>query len=249
MGVFIERVSGQSLGAYFQTHIFQPLDMHNTAFVTKGSMRQKLAGMHHRSDDGALRRIPNPFKPARTETNESEIFHSGGGGLLSTAPDYCRKHPPSSPLTPSLPTLTSPLPPPEILATLLNNGLSPHTHARILHPRTIDQMFIPQLPDWEAKYAAAGYPVSRPDLVNVALRDGLPVTGRQGWGLNFLLEGDALQRGSAPGLSNCWWGVDRERGVGGVLLSQILPFGDPVVAPLWGEVWGRLYKGEGEVGG
>lgn len=109
-------------------------------------------------------------------------------------------------------------------------------------------MFAPQLPDWEFKYASAGTPVSRPDLVNVALEDGLPVTGRQGWGLNFLLEGERLQRGSAPGLSNCWWGVDRERGVGGVLLSQVLPFGDPVVGPLWVEVMGRVYGGEGGEG-
>ena len=109
-------------------------------------------------------------------------------------------------------------------------------------------MFTNQIPDWEAKYAAAGYPISRPDLVSLALKDGVPVKGRQGWGLNFLLEGDNLQRGSAPGLTNCWWGIDREKGVGGMLLSQILPFGDPAVAPLWVDVTEKLYSGDGNQG-
>ncbi|KAA6409412.1 MAG: hypothetical protein FRX48_06965 [Lasallia pustulata] len=226
VGVFIERITGQSLGAYFREHIFNPLGIHNTAFVTQGEMRQKLAGMHSRSEDGVVRGIPHPYKPARTEMAEAETFHSGGGGLLSNAPDYC-----------------------QLLATLLNDGTSPLTHARLLQKPTIDQMFSPQLPTWESSYATAGCPISRPDLVNVALEDGLPLTGRQNWGLSFLLEGENLQRGSAPGLSNCWWELDRERGVGGVLLSQVLPFGDPVVGPLWVEVMGRVYAGEEQVAG
>jgi len=103
-------------------------------------------------------------------------------------------------------------------------------------------MFTPQIPDWESKYAAAGYPVSRTDLAAAFLRDGLPVTGKQGWGLNFLLEGDRLQRGSAPGLSNCFWEMDREKGIAGIMLSHILPFGDPVVFPLWMQIQPKMYE-------
>ena len=105
-------------------------------------------------------------------------------------------------------------------------------------------MFTNQIPDWETKYAAAGYPISPPDLVSLALKDGLPVKERQGWGLNFLLEGGNLQRGSAPGLTNCLWGIHREKGVGGMLLSQILPFGDLAVTPLRIDVTGKLSSGD-----
>lgn len=76
----------------------------------------------------------------------------------------------------------------------------------------------------------------------------------QGWGLNFLLSGDKRHEGkiekgvqfyraSAPGLMNCFWSVDREKGVAGVLFSQILPFADPVVFPLWLQIQGVLYSG------
>ena len=101
VGVYVERVSGLSLGDYFQKYIFSPLGIHNTAFVMKGDMRAKMAGMHRRSEEG-LRAIPHPYKSARVDTKDEEIFHSGGGGLLSNAPDYCRTSlplpsPPSQP--------------------------------------------------------------------------------------------------------------------------------------------------------
>lgn len=103
-------------------------------------------------------------------------------------------------------------------------------------------MFTPQVPEWQSKYAAAGYPVCRTDLAAAFLRDGLPVNGPQGWGLNFLLEGENLQKASAPGLCNCFWVIDRERGVAGMMLSQVLPFGDPIVFPLWVQVEGLIEK-------
>jgi hypothetical protein len=68
------------------------------------------------------------------------------------------------------------------------------------------------------------------------------VFGKQGWGVNFLLSGDRLQQGSAPGLSNCFWAVDREKGIGGILLAQILHFGDPHVAPLWGRLQTTMFS-------
>ena len=149
----------------------------------------------------------------------------------------------------------------------LNDGTSPTTHARILQPSSVDDMFTNHVPDWESVYAHNGFAVCREDLVNPILRKPPPVPGRQGWGLNFLLLGDPtvvktgkltagmgaaskaaveerFPRGAANGVCNCYWSVDRERGVGGILLSQILPFADPVVMPLWERVEEAMY-GEG----
>ncbi|KAI9879219.1 MAG: hypothetical protein M1830_009220 [Pleopsidium flavum] len=202
VGVFIERISGLKLGDYFQKYIFEPLGMKNTAFFVNGEMHSRMAGVHQRDEQGNLTSRSYPYKPACQEMKSDEKFHSGGAGLRSTAPDYC-----------------------QILAAMLNDGVSPTTKARILEKNTIDEMFTPQLPDWESKYAATGY----------------PVTGKQGWDLNFLLESETLQRGSAPGGSTCFWGMDREKGVREVLLSQILPFGEPVVFPLWMQMRWELY--------
>lgn len=127
---------------------------------------------------------------------------------------------------------------------LLNDGISPTTGSRILLKSTIDVMFTNQIPEWNEKYAKAGYDVSRPDLASLALVDGLLVEGNQGWGVNFLLEGDSLQRAGAPGLSNCFWSLDRERGIGGIVLAQILPFGDPQVVPLWHHLQAAMYSYE-----
>jgi hypothetical protein len=35
------------------------------------------------------------------------------------------------------------------------------------------------------------------------------------------------------GLCNCFWWVDREKGIAGMLASQVLPNGDPKVIPAW----------------
>jgi hypothetical protein len=35
------------------------------------------------------------------------------------------------------------------------------------------------------------------------------------------------------GLANCFWWMDRERGVAGFLAGQALPNGDPKLIPAW----------------
>ncbi|KAI9751892.1 MAG: hypothetical protein M4579_005849 [Chaenotheca gracillima] len=218
VGIFVERITHLSLGEYFQKNIFDPLGIKNTAFIPNAHMRSTLASMHARDDRGTLAPRVHLIRTARQATGAS-VFHSGGGGLMSNADEYCR-----------------------IIAALLNDGVSPTTSGRILKKSTIDQMFTNQIPDWMDKYAANGYPVSRPDLANVALRGPQPVPGNQGWGLNFLLMGDRYQQATAPGLSNCYWALDREKGIGGIILSQVLPFVDPVVVPLWVNVQALMFQ-------
>ena len=38
-----------------------------------------------------------------------------------------------------------------------------------------------------------------------------------------------------------WW-CDREQGLGGIIASQIVPFGDGTVMGLWGNVEAGLYQ-------
>ena len=92
VGVFIERVSGLQLGAFFQKHIFSPLGMTHTAFIPSPSMRSTLAGMHARHlQTCTLRSTPHIFKTVyEVGLKDADVLHSGGAGLVSTAPDYCR---------------------------------------------------------------------------------------------------------------------------------------------------------------
>jgi methyl acetate hydrolase len=82
-GKMVEAVSGQRLGAYFKQHIFAPLGMDSTAHRITPSMRQRLARVHQRGEDGGL-------AVTAFEVNQEPEFEPGGGGLYSTAVDYLR---------------------------------------------------------------------------------------------------------------------------------------------------------------
>jgi len=82
-GKVVEAVSGKRLGAYFREHLLDPLGMHDTGFKITQPMRERLAKLHERGDDGILR----PIEFEVPQEPESEM---GGGGLYSTARDYLK---------------------------------------------------------------------------------------------------------------------------------------------------------------
>ncbi len=85
-GVIVERLSGQSLATFMQRHIFGPLKMHDTAFYVPVSKQSRLATVYEWGD-GALRPAPPSFGMT---FKEPPLYHSGGGGLVTTAGDYAR---------------------------------------------------------------------------------------------------------------------------------------------------------------
>jgi len=82
-GRIVEEVSGQTLGHYLRTHLFDPLGMHSTGFLITEDMRRRLAPVHIRGEDGALTAID--FEIEQNPTHEM-----GGGGLYGTPSDYLR---------------------------------------------------------------------------------------------------------------------------------------------------------------
>jgi methyl acetate hydrolase len=81
VGKAVERVSGQSLEAYFRENLFGPLGMNDTGFKLSDDRRRRLVGMNARQPDGSL--VPMPF-----EIPQEPEFQMGGGGLYGTATDY-----------------------------------------------------------------------------------------------------------------------------------------------------------------
>ena len=81
VGRVVEETSGKALDAYFRDHIFGPLGMRETGYVTTPEQRARQTNFHQRQADGSLQAQPleTPFTPE---------FWPGGGGLYSTASDY-----------------------------------------------------------------------------------------------------------------------------------------------------------------
>jgi CubicO group peptidase (beta-lactamase class C family) len=143
-------------------------------------------------------------------------FLSGGGGLVSTAGDYLR-----------------------FLRMFLNDGEL--DGVRILQAGTVAMMGENQIGELEVGPARS---------FNAALSndfDFFPDSVDR-FGLGFLLNGDPVPGGRAvgslawAGLYNCYYWIDREKGVAAVLLTQILPFADEKVLELFDKFERAVYS-------
>jgi CubicO group peptidase (beta-lactamase class C family) len=133
----------------------------------------------------------------------------------------------------------------ELIATLLNNGTSPNTGAQILKASTVDEMFTNQIPDFP-QFARQYKPSTKSDSANATSISNMypePNDPPQGWGLTFMLtsmersDPTSVGRGRNTahwaGIANLFWWADREKDIGGMITSQVLPFGDPIVLAAW----------------
>jgi len=82
LGRLIEVVSGQTLGEFFQTRIFQPLGMVDSAFHVAPGKLKRLAEPHAGDREGLILKYIDVTSPPS--------FEAGGQGLTSTATDYVR---------------------------------------------------------------------------------------------------------------------------------------------------------------
>jgi CubicO group peptidase (beta-lactamase class C family) len=110
LGRVVEVVSGQPLDQFFQSRIFAPLHMVDTGFYVP---REKL---------GRLVDAPMTERPPIWDVTIPPKLFSGGGGLVSTAPDYLR-----------------------FCQMLLNGGELDGT--RVLTPQAVKEMTTNALPD------------------------------------------------------------------------------------------------------
>jgi methyl acetate hydrolase len=129
-------------------------------------------------------------------------FHPAGHGTYGTGRDFGR-----------------------FVAMLLADG------GEVLRPETVELAFSNHLGDIALPERTIS---TEPELVNEF--DALPFP--QGWGLGFhltLVDLDGMRRagtGDWAGLFNSYFWIDRAAGVGGVLMTQVLPFFDAGVVEL-----------------
>lgn len=122
-GVLVEKVSGLSLANYFSKNIFEPLKMHQSHFNITKEQKTRLVALYNKSEDDS--QVP-------TEAMEQNPFFSGGGGLISTAPDYIR-----------------------FMRAILNGGIL--DGERILNKQTIDEMAKNNIGELEANDSGAKF--------------------------------------------------------------------------------------------
>jgi len=86
-GRLVEIISGRRFDDYLRTEIFEPLQMHDTAFFVPDADIDRFAASYGRRRDKTLKLLDNPEKSTyRRPPN----FLSGGGGLVGTTEDYLR---------------------------------------------------------------------------------------------------------------------------------------------------------------
>jgi len=81
LGDIVEKVSGESIEAFYQQRMFGPLEMVDTSYRLPPEKEARLVTIHRR-EASALMETPNPAAYAPTVR--------GDGGLVSTAADYAR---------------------------------------------------------------------------------------------------------------------------------------------------------------
>jgi methyl acetate hydrolase len=145
--------------------------------------------------------------PTDIEIPQDVEFEMGGGGLYSTAGDYLM-----------------------FVRMILNRGQG--NGNRVLKPETVDLMSRNAMGDIKVTMLKT----AMPPLTNDAeFFPGMP----KNWGLSFMINEEVAPTGRSAGslawagLANTYFWIDQSKGVGGVYLSQVLPFADVKALPLF----------------
>ncbi|KAL3954954.1 hypothetical protein ACCO45_010517 [Purpureocillium lilacinum] len=84
-GIALERLTGQTLGAYMQAHVFDPVGMKDSGFWP-----ERLPDTEPRTAPGSLRQDDGTLAPFRMPLPKEHDLEGGGAGLHTTADDYAR---------------------------------------------------------------------------------------------------------------------------------------------------------------
>ena len=175
-GLVVERLSGQPFDEYLHEHIFEPLDMVDTAFSVPPEKRERFLPNHvfdtNKKKSVSIEHIFEFFPVAATMfyencramcDHEDVTLFSGGSGLVGTLRDYLRF---------ALAMRTGEL-----------NGV------RILSPKTINYMRLNHLPDGMTPVS----PINR-----IRFPSG-------GWGIGFSVVTDPALQGVMTSLGEYAW--------------------------------------------
>lgn len=150
------------------------------------------------------------------EVPQEPEFEMGGGGLYSTAVDYLA-----------------------FVRMILNKGVG--NGNRVLESETVDLMSRNHMGELRVVPLRTVNPLRSNDA---EFFPGVP----KSWGLGFMINHDRAPTGRSAGglawagLSNCYFWIDPAAGIGGVYMTQILPFADVESLPLFLDFETAVYR-------
>jgi CubicO group peptidase (beta-lactamase class C family) len=155
------------------------------------------------------------LRPIEMESRPNE-YDAGGGGLYATARDYIR-----------------------FLKMLLNRG--EHAGLRILQPETVEAMLNNQI---------GNIPVTAMRTFDLEKSNDFELFPGmlKGWSFAGLVSSAAGPTGRSPGsmawvgIANTYFWLDALRGVAGVFMTQVMPFGDRQTLDLFERFERGLYE-------
>ncbi len=162
-------------------------------------------------------RLPDgSLQPIPFELPEDPEFYLAGGGLFGTAQDYLK-----------------------LLQMILNEGT--FNGVQILRPETVRLMAQNHIGDLQAGRMIS----ATPELtLDVEFFPGM----EKRWGLGYLINTEATPEGRSAGslgwagLANTFFWIDPARQVTGVIMTQILPFGDAAMMELFNQFEAGVYR-------
>ena len=187
-----------------------------------GPLGMNDTGFRLRPDISARMAGPHQRQPdgslVPTEYNapQGEEFFLGGGALYGTAGDYLR-----------------------FIRMMLAGGTL--DGVQVLRPDTVALMGRNHIGDTDVEVMRTQMPLYSNDC---ELFPGM----RKKWGLSFLINTEDVPGGRAAGslawagLRNTYYWIDPKSGVGGTLMTQILPFADPTVLKLFAAFERAVYS-------
>ncbi len=119
VGRVIEVVGKMPLDEFFDKNIFQPLEMHDTAFWVPNDKHERVASLYRYDETNHKKAKISRFGNSALD---KPVFLSGGGGLVSTASDYFK-----------------------FISMLEGRGKT--GNVRLLSPRTFEMMVMNHLPN------------------------------------------------------------------------------------------------------
>ncbi|KAG0662551.1 hypothetical protein C6P46_003293 [Rhodotorula mucilaginosa] len=218
-GIYLEKVTGMTLGAYCKKHVFEPLGADDIEFGLLPQNKDRLVAMHQRGEDGTMtvrKHLDFTYKSS---------FDSAGAGCIGSIESYLK-----------------------CVSILMNDGVGANG-TRILKAETVQQMLQDHLGDVRTFSGAdpmeRKIPAANPELTHpIEMMPGV----KKGWGLSFQILQDDLPHGRKAGsvwwagLCNNYWQVDPTSGIATMILSQSFPFNDPKAIVPWITAEAEVYK-------